>query len=159
MFSFQLTRFLAVEVRAVRVQLSVFVNWTFFCRIDIVKRCGEASTVVDVLSVKLTVLIVGLEKRTYGRGRCQSVSRTYTHLHVHLEDAEAVGERAVARKAAHRHRHPPRPPLRAPRHERGLRGPRRTPAGGKSAWGDDDVRQFDRRMMQNVYLLYNLLTR
>ena len=80
MFSFQLTRFLAVEVRAVRVQLSVFVNWTFFCRIDIVKRCGEASTVVDVLSVKLTVLIVRLEKRTYGRGRCQSVSRTCTYV-------------------------------------------------------------------------------
>ena len=80
-FRSSLTRFPSVEVRAVRFRpLFVSVNWTVFRRIDIVKRCGEASTVVDVLSVKLTVLIVGLEKRTYGRGRCQSVSRTCTYV-------------------------------------------------------------------------------
>ena len=44
------------------------------------------------------------------------------HLHGHLEDAEAVGERAAAaREGVRPQRHPPRPPADgALRHERGL---------------------------------------
>ena len=61
-----------------------------------------------------------------------SVSRTgmYTHLHVHLEDAEAVGEGAAAREAARRQCDPPRPPAaRALRHEGGLPAAHQTSGG------------------------------
>ena len=62
--------------------------------------------------------------------RGYGIRQKVAHLHVHLEDAEAVGEGAAAREAARRQCDPPRPAAtRALRHEGGLPGAHQTSGG------------------------------
>ena len=62
--------------------------------------------------------------------RGYGIRQKVAHLHVHLEDAEAVGEGAAAREAARRQCDPPRPPAaRALRHEGGLPAAHQTSGG------------------------------
>ena len=141
LLNLELTRFLAVEVRpSVRVRLPFFVNWAALQPIDIVESCGDASAAVAVvLSIKLTFLspFGGEHSHITSATNEGGITQTVAHLHVHLEDAEAVGEGAAAREAARRQRDPPRPPAaRALRHERGLPGAHQTSGGRGGSWGE-----------------------
>ena len=73
------------------------------------------------------------------------------HLHGHLEDAEAVGERAAAREGVRPHRRPPRPPDGALRHERRLPRSAAVRGGG----GEGACRRSQRQSEMIIIQLHN----